>query len=83
MAQGTFSRPDHDAVSGEMKQSAGENGARSFTVDTLAGRIEATITPGACNDGMSDTTFGWNAVVTTGGETLRGCAYAGPAARWP
>lgn len=83
VAQGTFSRPDHESVSGEMKQTAGENGARQFSVDTLAGRIEATLTPGPCNDGMSDTTFGWNAQVSTGGETLRGCAYAGPAARWP
>ena len=84
VAQGTFSRPDHESVSGEMKQAApGENGVRQFSVDTLAGRIEATLTPGPCNDGMSDTTFGWTSQVTTGGETLRGCAYAGPAARWP
>ena len=83
IGQGTFSRPDHESVSGEIKDVSTGDGVRRYEVETLAGRIQATITAGPCNDGMSDMTYGWSAQVVTGGETLRGCAYSGPAARYP
>jgi uncharacterized membrane protein len=44
-------------------------------------RVQATLTSGVCQDGMSDRSYPFVAVVKTGGKTLNGCAaYADEAA---
>lgn len=75
--QGSFSRPDHDEASGAVKDTTDADGTRHYEMDTLAGHIMATISPGTCNDDMADMTYGWKAEVVTAGETLKGCAYTG------
>ena len=77
--QGSFSRPDHEEAMGAVKDLSTGDGTLRYEIDTLAGRIQATVSPGACSDGMSDTTYGWNAEVVTAGETLKGCAVTGQA----
>jgi uncharacterized membrane protein len=57
------------------------DGVRRYEIDTMAGTLQATLTAGACNDGMADMTYGWKAEVVTAGETLQGCATTGQAAR--
>ena len=79
--QGSFSRPDHEEASGALRDVSTGDGVRRYEIETLAGRLQATITPGPCNDGMADTIYGWKAEVVTAGETLAGCAYRGPGAR--
>ena len=79
--QGSFTRPDHDEASGEARTTSTGDGVRRYEIQTLAGTLQATITPGACNDGMADMIYGWTAEVTTAGETLKGCATTGQAAR--
>jgi uncharacterized membrane protein len=79
--QGNFSRPDHDDASGAVKDLSTGDGVLRYEMDTMAGRIQATISPGACSDGMADMTYGWNAEVAIAtGETLKGCATTGQAA---
>lgn len=44
---------------------------------TLEGKpFTATLTPGACSDGMSDRRFPFVATIAWGGETLKGCGYS-------
>ncbi|TAD71984.1 MAG: hypothetical protein EAY70_13770 [Sphingomonadales bacterium] len=53
---------------------AGNNGL-GFS-GTMAGTaFTATLTPGECNDGMSDRRFPFVATIALGGETLQGCGY--------
>lgn len=53
---------------------AGNNGL-GFT-GTLEGRpFTATLTPGACSDGMSDRRFPFVATIAWGEQTLKGCGY--------
>ncbi|OBV11652.1 COG3650 family protein [Erythrobacter dokdonensis] len=43
---------------------------------TLAGEaFTATLTPGTCNDTMSDRSYPFVATIALGGETLEGCGY--------
>ena len=41
---------------------------------TTGATLSATLTPGACSDGMSDIIYAYTAVVTLGTGTLSGCA---------
>lgn len=51
------------------------NGGLGFT-GTLDGQpLTATLTPGACSDGMSDRRYPFAATIALGGETLQGCGY--------
>lgn len=53
---------------------AGNNGLGfSGTLDGAA--FTATLTPGDCNDGMSNRSFPYVATVALGEETLQGCGY--------
>jgi len=53
---------------------AGNNGLG--ITGTLEGRsFTATLTPGLCDDGMSERRFPFVATIALGGETLRGCGY--------
>lgn len=54
---------------------AGNNGlgfAGSLDRETL----QVAVTPGSCNDTMSDRTYPFTATVTLGDRTLTGCAYS-------
>ena len=51
------------------------NGGLGFT-GTLDGKpITATLTPGQCSDGMSDSRYPFVATIAFGGETFAGCGY--------
>jgi len=51
------------------------NGGLGFT-GTLEGKpLAATLTPGACSDGMSDRSYPFVATIAWGEETLKGCGY--------
>ena len=71
-------RPDHETRTAEyqpLEKSA--DGVRHFAGDTPEGKLELTLTPGKCSDGMSDTVYGWTATASINGEQLKGCAYSG------
>ncbi len=72
-----LSRPGQGALAGTAKDLGGSDGARKFEADTGEGKLLASFSPGACNDGMSDGQFGWSAEVSPGAQRFKGCAYAG------
>ena len=82
-AEASFTRPDQAALSGPIKDQSAADGSRQFDVDTRAGRLQVHLSPGACNDGMADMHYGWQAEASLGGETYTGCAYAGEAPASP
>ncbi len=51
------------------------NGGFGFTGMLDGQSFTATLTPGECNDGMSDRTFPYVATVALGRSTLHGCGY--------
>jgi len=51
------------------------NGGLGFSGTLFDEPFTATLTPGACSDGMSDRTFPFVATIALGGETLAGCGY--------
>ncbi len=51
------------------------NGGLGFTGKLSGKPLTATLTPGACNDGMSDRSFPFVATIALDGETLQGCGY--------
>ncbi|MFY7745179.1 MAG: COG3650 family protein [Erythrobacter sp.] len=51
------------------------NGGLGFTGSLDGKPLTAALTPGACNDGMSDRRFPFVATIALGGETLQGCGY--------
>ena len=53
---------------------AGNNGL-GFSGDIEGKPVQATITPGECNDGMSDRVYPYTATVAMGETILFGCAY--------
>ncbi len=53
---------------------AGNNGL-GFSGELEGKSVQIAITPGKCNDGMSDRTFPFTATVAMGDATLQGCAY--------
>jgi len=52
-------------------------GVRRFVSETPIGKVEFTLSPGICSDGMSDTVYGWNASLAMGDEKLSGCGFSG------
>lgn len=51
------------------------NGGLGFS-GTLDGKpLTATLTPGQCSDGMSDSRYPFVATIAFGGETFAGCGY--------
>jgi uncharacterized membrane protein len=72
----TWTTPENqpDGTRFTVSRFAGNNGL-GFT-GTLDGEaLTATLTPGDCNDGMSDRRFPFVATIALGGETLQGCGY--------
>jgi uncharacterized membrane protein len=71
-------RPDHPTQTAEYQPlDHAADGVRHFSGDTQEGKLELTLTPGKCTDGMSDTVYGWSATASINGEALKGCAYSG------
>jgi putative lipoprotein len=71
-------RPDQALVTAEYQPlEKAANGVRHFVGDTPEGKLELTLTPGKCSDGMSDTVYGWTAVARFKDQDLKGCAYSG------
>ena len=73
--EGVWITPDNqDGARFAVMRFAG-NGGLGFS-GTLDGKpLTATLTPGQCNDGMSDRTFPFVATIALGGETFAGCGY--------
>jgi uncharacterized membrane protein len=71
-------RPEEESLTAEYQPlETADGGVRHFIGDTTAGKLELTLTPGTCSDGMSDTVYGWNATASINGTPLKGCAYSG------
>jgi uncharacterized membrane protein len=64
-------KPDLTADYAPLEKTA--DGGRKFTSD----KFTLTLTPGFCHDNMAEATFGWDATVTVGSDTLKGCGFAG------
>jgi uncharacterized membrane protein len=52
-------------------------GVRRFVNEMPNGKVEFTLTPGICSDGMSDTVYGWTASLKVGDEAMAGCGFSG------
>jgi len=73
-----ITRPEHETLTFEYQPLAKDDkGVRTFKGEMPDGKLELTLTPGKCTDGMSDTVYGWNAMAVIDGEQLKGCAYSG------
>lgn len=78
--QAFFSAPDlAKAQPFEVSRFAGNNGL-GFSGDLPGndlrnGKLNLTITPGECSDGMSDTVFPYTATMTIGNDVMTGCAH--------
>jgi putative lipoprotein len=70
-------RPDAEPVRGPVRDLGESRGTRNFEAATPAGRLFLRLSPAHCNDGMSDTLYGWRAEGTLGRETFAGCAFRG------
>ena len=70
-----YTTPENlDGTIASVERFAG-NGGLSFS-GTLDGKaLNATVTPGACSDGMSDFTYPFTATVMLGDALLEGCAH--------
>jgi len=73
--EGVWTTPDNQpGTRFNVKRFPG-NGGVGFT-GTLDGKpLAATLTPGTCNDGISDRRFPFVATIALGGETFEGCGY--------
>lgn len=73
--EGLWSTPDNQPGTRFTIKRFPGNGGLGFT-GTLDGKpFTATLTPGDCNDGMSDRSFPFVATIALGGETFEGCGY--------
>jgi uncharacterized membrane protein len=73
-----IARPEHETLTFEYQPLAkADDGTRTFKGEMPDGKLELTLVPGKCTDGMSDTVYGWNATAMIDGEQLKGCAYSG------
>ena len=71
----TYTTPDNEK--GEtipVSRFAGRGGV-SFSGALAAGGLTLAVTPGACNDGMSDTHYPFTVTVQIGAETRSGCGW--------
>ena len=70
-----YSNPDHpEGFDFTVSRFAGNNGL-GFSGTLFDAPFTATLTPGDCNDAMSDRRFPYVATIALGGETLEGCGY--------
>lgn len=73
--EGKWTTPDRNpGTSFKVTRFAG-NGGLGFSGQLDGKPFTATLTPGDCNDGMSDRRFPFVATIAFGGETFEGCGY--------
>jgi putative lipoprotein len=73
-----LTRPDVPAITFEYAPlEKTPTGGRHFAAENSDGKLDFTLAPGQCSDGMSDVVYGWNATATFGEQTLKGCGFAG------
>ena len=73
--EGVWTTPDNQpGTRFAVQRFAGNNGL-GFSGELDGRPLTATLTPGACSDGMSDRRFPFVATIALGGETLQGCGY--------
>jgi putative lipoprotein len=71
-------RPDQENLTFEYQPLAkADDGTRTFKSELPDNKLELTLVPGKCSDGMSDAVYGWTATGTINGEAFKGCAYSG------
>lgn len=73
--EGVWTTPDNQpGTRFAVQRFAGNNGL-GFSGELDGRALTATLTPGACSDGMSDRRFPFVATIALGGETFKGCGY--------
>lgn len=73
--EGVWTTPDNQpGTRFAVQRFAGNNGL-GFSGELDGRPLTATLTPGACSDGMSDRRFPFVATIALGGETFKGCGY--------
>jgi uncharacterized membrane protein len=73
--EGVWTTPDNQpGTRFAVQRFAGNNGL-GFSGELDGKPLTATLTPGACSDGMSDRRFPFVATIALGGETFKGCGY--------
>ncbi|MCK0127452.1 hypothetical protein [Erythrobacter sp. F6033] len=71
----TYSTPENiDGMAIEVTRFAGNNGL-GFSGELDGAALQIALTPGDCNDTMSDNTYPYTATVSLGDATLFGCGY--------
>ena len=63
-----------DGTSSAVDRFAGRGGV-SFSGELRGESLDLAITPGKCNDGMSDRTYPFTATIRIGARQLNGCAH--------
>ncbi|QFT78795.1 COG3650 family protein [Erythrobacter sp. THAF29] len=71
-----YSTPDNvEGSAFAVSRFAGNNGL-GFSGEIDGEDVQVALTPGECNDGMSDRTYPYTATVAIGEATLYGCGYS-------
>ncbi|WP_255406092.1 COG3650 family protein [Novosphingobium sp. CF614] len=71
----TYSTPDNlDGETIKVSRFAGRGGL-SFSGQLAAGAMTLAITPGQCNDGMSDRRYPYMVTLQVGGDLRKGCGW--------
>ena len=74
-SRATYSSPENlDGTPFTVSRFAGNNGL-GFTGELDGKAVTIAVTPGSCNDGMSDREFPYTATVEWGDTSLQGCGY--------
>lgn len=70
-----YSTPDiPDGIGAQVERFAG-NGGVSFSGELEGEALTAMVTPGECNDGMSDRSYPFTATIQWGDSVLEGCGH--------
>ena len=73
-----LTRPETETLTFEYQPLAkADDGTRTFKSELPDNKLELTLVPGKCSDGMSDAVYGWTATGTINGTAFKGCAYSG------
>jgi len=73
--EGVWTTPDRNPGTAFKVTRFAGNGGLGFSGQLDGKPFTATLTPGTCNDGMSDRRFPFVATIAFGGETFEGCGY--------
>ena len=73
----TYTTPENlEGTSFAAARFAGNNGL-GFSGELDGTPVQIALTPGECDDGMSDRTYPYTATIAMGDKTLYGCGYSG------